>query len=317
MSHLTAAISEQGVKELLAGLIDTFTFEREDSTDGDTFSFSYEVALHLDSGDVELTNHNSIVLSEIDIIWDKLIGRLAIDFEERCVGDICIPFTDVCLPGVCIFEADPDLELEIDLAPIIRRSEISGELEPDVRFFVNPDRPPDMDYIEAQQEDDEGNNLADKWRLHVKPLFLDADPIDFADVIGDLLEDALEALVDAALSGVPGPVRDAILAILGAFTDLIRAALDIVDDIDEFFSELFNVSFGLIDLILTAVAKRFADDTPVLELDNPLQILAAVKEDPDDPEVVPLIPVKIPIENLTAIVEPDELVVTAEVGADL
>lgn len=317
MSHLRAAISEGGVKELLAGLIENFTFEDEGSTDGDTFTFGYEVALHLDSGDVELTNDNSILLSEIDIIWDKLIGTLAVDFDPICVGDICIPFTDICLPGACIFEGSPDLELEIDFAPIIRRSEISGEVEPEVRFFANPDRPPDMDYIAAQEEDDEGNNLADKWRVHLAPIFLDADLIDVADVVGDLLEAAFDALVDDALGDLPGPIKAVIRAILGAFTDFIRAALDIVDDLDEFFSDLFNVSIGLIDLILTAIAKSLADDTPVLEFDNPLQILAAVEEDPDDPEVVPLIPVKIPVENLAAVVEPDELIVTADVGADL
>lgn len=318
MSHVRAAISEGGVQEILAGLIENFTFEDSGSTDGDTFSFGYELELHLDSGEVELQD-GTILLSEIDIIWDELAGSLAIDFDPICVGGDCIPtpFGDVCLPEFCIFEADPDLELDIDFAPIVRRSEISGEVEPDVRFFANPDRPAAMDYIEAQEEDDEGDNLADKWRVHVVPIQLDVDPIDVADVVGDLLEDAFDALVDDALSGLPGPIKDAIRAILGAFTDFIRAALDITDDLDEFFSDLFNVSIGVGDLILTALARHFAEDSHVFQFDDPLQIMDAVEEDPADPEVIPLIPVKIPVENVAATVNTDELVVTADVGADL
>ena len=94
-------------------------------------------------------------------------------------------------------------------------------------------------------------------------------------------------------------------AILGPVIDLIRAILDLPDDIEEWLSDLLNVSFGLLDLILTAVGDYFAARNPLFEFE-PYPILEASGG---------LIPVKVPITDFTVMVNDDEMVVEANVGA--
>jgi hypothetical protein len=87
--------------------------------------------------------------------------------------------------------------------------------------------------------------------------------------------------------------------------DLIRAILDLPDDIAEWFSDLLNVSFGLLNLIVTAVADFFAAQNPLYEFEDPFPLLPAAPG---------LIPVKIPITDFTVRVNADEMVMEANVG---
>ena len=76
-------------------------------------------------------------------------------------------------------------------------------------------------------------SLANHWQLYVDPQFLDVDIFDIADIVGDLLENAVNAAIDNLLGFLPGWARDLIKAILGPIIDLIRAILDIAVDIQE------------------------------------------------------------------------------------
>jgi hypothetical protein len=90
-------------------------------------------------------------------------------------------------------------------------------------------------------------------------------------------------------------------------TDVIRAVLDFGDDLDEWLSDLFNVSFGLGDFIITAIADFLGHCIPIFRLDDPFEIMPATAEG--------LVPVALPIRNVVARVDATELVVQADIGA--
>ena len=114
--------------------------------------------------------------------------------------------------------------------------------------------------------------IPNEWRVFLDPETVDVDVFDIADIVGDLLEDAVTDAINALLPG-PQWAKDLVLAILGPIIDLIRAILDLPDDIEEWFSDLLNVSFGLLDVIITAVADYFAAANALFSFEDPYPIL--------------------------------------------
>jgi hypothetical protein len=303
MSHLTVAASEDAFRNLFTVLRDNFTFAASDSADFGPFSASYAVALHLEDGTVDLRADNTVAVKELDVKWDTLSVGVGFDIPEICVGGWCvIPTPFGCalrLPKICVFSDDPDVDVDIDLSGIIT-SELSLTASLVTGYFVDPARPPGMTPVQAQIA-----GIPNKWQVFLDPETVDVDVFDIADIVGDLLEDALTDAVNALLPG-PQWAKDLVLAILGPVIDLIRAILDLPDDIEEWLSDLLNVSFGLLDLIITAVADYFASRNPLFEFEDPYPILEASGG---------LIPVKIPVTDFTVMVNDDEMVVEANVGA--
>lgn len=306
MAHMTVASSEDAVTRLFEGLRDNFAVDESDSADFGPFTAGYEVAFHLEGGTVDMQPDNSIVIRELDIKWDKLRVYAGIDIPELCIGGFCIiPSPWGCVlraPRICVFDDDPDIGIDLNLNGLLT-SEISLAAKPDLRYVVNPARPAGMSWLDAEDAD-----LANKWKLFIDPEWVDIDVFDWADIVGDLLEDALNHAIDDLLFFLPGWAKDLIRALLGPVIDLVRAILDIGDDIDEWLSDLLGVSLGLFDLILTAVADYFAGQYPLLEIEDPFPIM---------PYQAGLIPVKLPIESLTATFTEDELVITADIGETL
>jgi hypothetical protein len=303
MSHITVAASEEAFEDLFAAIRDNFTFSASDSGDFGPFTASYSLALHLEGGTVDLRADNTVSIKELDVKWDTLTVTIGFDIPEICIGGWCIiptPFgCALRVPKVCAFSADPDITNPLDLSGVVT-SEISVVASLVTRYFVDPARPPGMTPVEAQNA-----GIPNKWQVFLDPETADIDFFDVADIVGDLLENAVTAAVEALLPG-PDFVDDIILGILGPIIDLIRDILDLPDDIQEWFSDLLGVSFGLLDLIATAVADYFAAQYPIFAFEDPFPILPAVGG---------LIPVKIPIEDFTVRVDDDEMVVEANVGA--
>lgn len=306
MAHLTAATSEDTVTRLFAGLRDNFSVDESDSVDFGPFTAGYELAFHLEGGDVDLQNDNSIVIKELDIKWDKLRVFLGIDIPELCIGGFCIiPSPFGCIlraPEICIFDDDPDFGIDLDLGGLLT-SEISLAAKPKLNYFIDPARPAGMSWLDAEDAD-----LANKWQLFIDPEWVDIDIFDFSDIVGDLLDNAIDNAIDDLLFFLPGWAKDLIRAILGPVVDLVRAILDIGDDIDEWLSDLLGVSLGIFDLIITLVADFLAEKFPLIEIEDPFPIL---------PYSGSLIPVKLPIEELGVNINDDELVLTATVGETL
>jgi len=325
VAHLTVALSENAVRSTVDVLVQSIAWEAQDSKDFGAFSAGYHVKGHLEGGAVDLRADNTIEVKELDIKWDKLQVTLGLDIPRICVGGGCInlpwPLPDICLPRVCVFSADPDIQVSLDVAAFVAQ-ELSfiGALK--VRHY-DASAPPPSGFNPCQFLKDvlvdngvlKPPPTTDQWQLFVDPETVDIDLFDFADIVGDLVEDTLTAAVTALIPG--GWVRDVILAIIGGIADLIRFILDIPDEIDEWLSDLFNVSFGLLDFLVTLVLDFFGNCVPVYAIDDPFELMP--KESNTDVLLsgapVELVSVQLPIASLSATVDDVELVVQAEVGA--
>lgn len=304
MSHVTVAVSEKAFRELFKVFCDNFTFSKSDSKSFAGFSASYSLALHLEDGAVDLQSGNKVTIKELDVKFDQLSVGVGFDIPELCVGGWCIiPTPWGCalrFPRICVFSANPDIGISLDLSGIVT-SEISVTAKPVVKYRVDPARTSSMSNLDAEYA-----GIPNKWQIFIDPVTVDIDLFDIADIVGDLLENAVKNAIDNLLWFLPGFVKDLIWAILGPVIDLIRLILDLPDDIAEWFSNLLGVSFGLLNTIVTVMGDYFANKYPIYEFEDPYPILPASSW---------LIPVKIPIENLTVQVDENEMVLKANVGA--
>lgn len=304
MTHLTVAASEATFKEMFKVLRDAITFSASDSGDFGPFTAGYDVDIRLEGGTVDLRDDNTIQIKELDIKFDTLAVSLGFDIPEICVGGWCIPMPwpipDICLPKLCVFDDDPDVEITLDLSPLVSM-EISATASLVVKYDVN--HPPATNYLDAEDA-----NMANEWQVFIDPETIDLDLFDIADIVGDLLEDAVDVVIDGLLGWLPGWAKDVVKAILGGVVDLIRAILDIPDDIGEWIADLLNVSFGLGNLILTFIADYLANQSPIVKLEDPYPVL---------PYSGSLIPVKIPVSDLSVMVNTDEMILQANVGVSL
>ncbi|WP_113705259.1 hypothetical protein [Nonomuraea lactucae] len=301
---VTAAMSEPATRDTFAVVRDTFSFDTSGSADFGPFSVSYAVAAHLEDGTLDLHGDNTMRVSELDVKFDTLRLCFGIDIPEICVGGFCIipnPFGGCLLraPRICVFSDDPDIEFCLDIGGLIT-SEISMTLTPLTKYSVNPSRSPAMNDWDARDA-----GIPNHWQLYIDPVTLDVDLFDIADIVGDLLEAAVDAAIDTLLGPLPGWAKDLIKALLGPVIDVVRAILDFGDDLEEWLSDLLGVSLGLFDLILTAIADYLAEDHPLFEVEDPLQILPADGA---------LIPVLLPVEFVGTRVTDDEVVVEADIG---
>jgi hypothetical protein len=314
MAHLTIAANEKTFIALFETLRDNFHLAKSDSKSFGPFTAGYAMKAHLEGGTVDLRADNTVQIKELDIKWDQLDLSLGIDIPELCVGGFCIigiPF-DGCLvraPRICVFSADPDIPITLPLGGIIT-SEISVTGSLVTKYAVNPARPAGMNDWDAQNADP---SLANHWQLFLDPQFVDVDVFDIADIVGDLLENALNAAIDGLLGWLPGWAKDLIKAILGPIIDIVRTILDLGDDIQEWISDLLNVSFGLLDFVLQVVADYFAARYPLHQIEDPYPFLPE-NSNPNPGLLPPLVPVKIPVRDLKVINDDREMVLEANVG---
>ncbi len=312
MAHITVAVSERAFQTSLDLLKRNFRIAAADSTDFGPFRAGYSLRAHLEGGSVDIRPDGSVKLDELDLRWDELRLSLGLDIPEICVGGGCInlpwPIPDLCLPRWCIFDRDPDVQFAIDLAPFVAQ-EVSLTATLATRHWDPATAVPqpvcntlrsllvDAGVIPALPTDRK------QWHVHLLPGPVDIDLFDFPDVVGNLIENALTAAVTALIPG--GWVRDLVLAIVGGIADLVRAILDIPDDLEEWLSDLFNVSFGLLDTLVQAVSSFFAHCVPIYRIDDPFTLMAA------EPGRVA---VQVPITQLGVAANDAELILTAELG---
>ena len=314
MPHLRVAASEPAVKKLFAKVVDKFVLEDADSANLGPFTAGYDIKIHLNNGSVDLRSDGTVQVKELDIIWDRLDLSLGINIPEFCIPGFCL-IPDIInggcaveIPPLCVFTADPDIEIVLPLGGGIITSEISITGRIQTRYHVNPDRPATMDQWEAQVPDPP---LYNTWQLFLDPQFVDIDLIDVADTIGDILDEAIEAAIEAL--GIPDIIAD----LLGSIVDLVRALLDIGDDIQEWLENLLGVSLGLENIIGQALIEHFVTDEPLFEIEDPFPILdkaANPNNKEGQPPLPELVPVKLPIRDLTVSNNDVELIIEGNVG---
>lgn len=304
MSDFTVAASEGTFQALFATVRDNTSASTGGSEDAGPFSVDWAAGFRLEGGTVELQADGTVRLSELDVVYDPLRLTFGIDIPEICVGGFCIipnPFGGCILraPRICIFQNDPDIAIPIDISGLVT-SEISGAFRVRTRYFIDPGRTPAMTDLDAEDA-----GVPNRWQFLLDPVWLDIDLIDIADTVGNILDQAINNVVDGLLGWLPGWAKDLIKAILGPIVDLVRAILDIGDDLDEWLSNLLGVSIGLFDFVLTIVADYLANRFPIFEVEDPYPALGYSNG---------LIPVKIPLRNMAVAIDSDEMTLTADVG---
>lgn len=328
MTGLRIALSQTAIDILLQGIVGNVLFEMEGSLEGEPqvtvsdggetqdlggYRLDYDVAFYLEGGSLVLTDDGTFKLEELDVSWEKLQIRLVFDLPEICVGGGTFEFfgQTVEFEEYCVFGGEPDVDTTLELDESVNRSEISGEFTPEIVYFVHPDRPAEMDYLSAHDPsaaeppiENPPDSLANQWRVTLNVMWLDIDPIDFPDRVGDALEDAVGESIEDELAPLPSWARSLVSSIIGSPGDLLRDILDTPDDFDEWLSDELNTSIGVMDQAATYLAERFGNEA-LLAFEDPLPVMKGTDT---------LIPVMVAVKNPAVAIDSSEMVIEAEIG---
>jgi hypothetical protein len=302
MNHITIAASEKAFEQLFKAIRDNFTVSKSDSGSFGPFSASYSVKLHLEDGSIQLNNSGTIEIQNVDVVFDILKVQVCFNLPGFCIPSFCVvpdPWNGclVGFPGFCI---GGPICLPLDLSGLVSSiNDIKAHL--DARYFIDPGRLPTWSDLDA-----EFNGKSNKWLIYLDPDWVSVDPIDIPATIDNIVENLLKAAVESLFpSWLPGWAKDLIWAFLGPLLDALKTVLGFATSFADFLQNLLNSVFNILGFIETAVADYFANQNPIYPLEDPYPIL---------PQSGVLIPVKIPLRNLSATVNSKEMIVVADVG---
>lgn len=302
MSHVTIAASSNAFVQLFNAVRSHFHFSKSDSGTFGPFSASYAIAVHLENGSLALNDDNTIEVKHVKIVWDTLKVEVCFNLPGFSIPSFCIvpdPWNG-CLVGFPGITIGGPICAPLDLSGLVSEvSDLKARLVP--TYYVDPARQPSWSDLDA-----EFNGHPNKWRIFIDPVLVHVDPIDVPATVANILENLVrDAINNMFPSWVPGWAKDLIWALIGPILDLVKSILGIVGSIEDWLSDLLNSVFDLLGIIETAIADYFAAQYPIYEFEDPYPVLDASGG---------LIPVKIPIRNLTATVNSKEMVVLADVG---
>ncbi|HXH85463.1 MAG TPA: hypothetical protein VNI35_01475 [Nitrospira sp.] len=305
------------------------------------FSASYSIGFKITSGSIDLTNTGRVHFDELHVTYAPLILTLGIDLPTIPIGGECILPTPwgcaVRLPEIDLFGDNPDISISIDLSNTIV-SEFSGEftvsthkqvlvakdgLRPHAAHFTADTSNEIRDrfrtivstipFLPTSAVNGIADalvpfvkgNLADKRQFFLHDVWHDLELISISDTAANILRNLTDLIIDTILATVPSIFRKAIKAILSPIFDAIAAVLDIPDDILEWLSSQLQISFGLFDLLAQLVVNFVGSMVPFYQFEDPYPII----EDSSG-----LLPVLVPVENVTVVVNDDEFVASADIG---
>ncbi|PEM50737.1 hypothetical protein [Bacillus wiedmannii] len=304
MSQVTMAVSKNAFRKIFFSYRDNFKQIIEPTsvninTPVGKVTLTLSGIVKLENGNFELLN-DRIRMSELDIAFEKLILKIDIDFNKICVGGGClIPnLGDGCavpnpIPETCIFDNNPDVSLELDLAPFIR-SEVS------------------IDGI-FEQSREEGT--PSKWKVTILPDIPDIDVFDIADTVGDILKkDLIKAIEDLIPGG--GEIKKLIMNIIGGASDLLIKVLDAGDDLTEWLKQTLLTKFQLVKMLLEYIEEKFDTNfhQKFLEINDPSEIMKEEEVEWEDGTKVVLPPVFLPIKNFRFEVNSEEMIIVFDVN---
>jgi len=308
MPDLQLAASENVARRLFYKLRDNFSVSHSDSGSFGPFSVSYSAGVKLKKGTLDFQSDGSVLIKDLDIVYDPLKLDFGIDIPPVTVGGFCILWIPIkgCIlhaPKKTFFAGNPDIEVPLDLSGIIT-SEISTSCGFVVKHFNDPAGAGMTRWAALAAKH------SNEWRLHLHPIWVRIDLIDIADTVGNLIDKFIDAAVDDMLGILPDWARDLVKAFLGAFSDLIRTILHIPDDIMDWLSNLLGVSLGLFNLAAQLVADYFANKYPIFAFNDPYPVLPATT----GPGGSALVPVLVPVRSPSVAVSTDEMVISASLG---
>jgi hypothetical protein len=303
MSDITLAASANAFEKLFDYVVENFKYSKSEKAEFGPFSASYAIAVHLEDGSVTLTNEGTIDVSGLKVVFDTLEAEVCFSIPEWCVGDFCIvpdPWGGclVNFPGFCVggFSICPEINLSGLVSDV---TDFDANLI--ASYYIDPARLPSWSDLEAEM-----HGHPNKWQIFINPTLVDINPIDVPATIANVLENAIKSAIEDAIPGwVPHFFVELLWDIIGPILSVITDVLGIVGEIDEWFENLLNETFNIVSLLETGLADYFASKFPLEEIEDPFPVL---------PEAGGLIPVKIPIRELAATIDAQEMIVTANVG---
>lgn len=309
MQGIQLVISQKVTEALFNQVRDNFAVSHSDSGDFGPFSASYSTGIKLHNGKIDFQNNGTVLIKELDIVYDPLILTFGIDIPERTVGGFCIipkPWGGCFLraPKKTFFSGNPDISIPLDLSGIIT-TEISASCSAKMKHYDDPSNT-GLTPWQAQ-----ASGKPDQWQLFLEPGYIDIDLIDIADTVGNLIDKMVEAAVDQLLGFLPSWARSLIKAMLGSFSALIRNLLDIGDDIQEWLSNMLGVSLGLFNFAVKSVLEYLADKNAIFEFNDPYPMLPAA---PGPGRAGVLVPVLVPVQSPDITVNDKEMIISASMG---
>ncbi len=303
MSHITIAASAKAFQQLFNEVEKNFSFKKSDNANFGPFSAGYSVEVHLSGGNLQLNNDNTLELQNVDIVFGTLDFNLCLDLPGFCIPSFCIvpdPWNGclVGFPGFCI---GGPICVDLNLSGLTSQiTDLKASLVP--KYYVDPARQAGWTDLDAEL-----NGHSNQWQIYIDPVWVNVALIDVPATIDNILVNAINTAIHNLFpSWLPGWAVDLIMAFLGPIIDLITGLLGITTSIAEWLSNLLGNVFGLVALLETAIADYFASKYPLYQFEDPFPILPAGGG---------LIPVKIPIRNLAATIDSQEMIVQANVGA--
>jgi len=308
MADMQLAVSEDVTRRLFKKLRDNFSVSHSDSGSFGPFTVSYSVGIKLKNGKLDFQPNGTVLIKELDIVYDPLKLKVGFDIPPVTVGGFCIlpkPWGGCFLhaPKKTFFGGNPDFYVPLDLSGIIT-TEVSASCSATLKHFDDPAGAGMTRWAALAA------NKSNKWRLFLEPGYVDIDLIDIADTVGNLIDKLVDAAVDKLLGFLPGWAVSLVKKFLGNLTDLIRKILDIPDDIQEWLSNILGVSLGLFDFAAQMVLEYLADKYPLFEFNDPYPTLPATT----GPGGAALVPVLVPVLTPAVVVNTDELAVSASLG---
>jgi len=298
MSHFKIAVSEQFFQYMLSKIRNKHFAPPSKVTDlGRGYKYSITSEFTIDNGSIDFLANNTIKIKELDINFLRLDVDFYVKFEEYCVDVPCFLVPWLCtIPEnasgaskeFCFYEGSPTYVFSIDLAPFIKKTEISLNCKPKKR------------------------KGADQWEvfLEFERYPVDIDLIDVADTVGDLFKNTIKKVAEDNLPG--GDLADAALKIIGKIEDLLRKVIDFEDDLREWIVEKikFDIIFDFLNLFIPFFVKK--DLGNIIKIDNPYTI---GKEEEHDfcGTNAKLMAVKLPISDIDPDVTSENLEINVQI----
>src|SRR5277367_4092484 len=141
MSDITIAASSNAFEQLFNVIRNNFTFAKSDSGSFGPFTASYSVAMHLEGGNIQLNNDDTVEIKHLKIVWDTLKVSVGFDLPGFCIGGWCLipdPWNGclVGIPKICI---GGPITVPLDLSGLVSEvNDLKANLNP--VYFVDPTR---------------------------------------------------------------------------------------------------------------------------------------------------------------------------------
>ncbi len=299
----SAAISTDAFERIFTAIVKEFRFLKSGTDNYGSFSVNYDVVAHLEGGSVEMKDDGTVVIKELNVIWDKFKLNIGIDIPEISVGggEVCVnpPYPScnvpivgckkcVTLPSYSFFSGSPDITIPVDLSGLIT-SELVFNTQLETFYGI-------------------GSGTPNRWQIAFIPtLPSDLYITNIADSVGDLFKSRVKHTIDDILSSskAPDSAIKLISEILGGIDNIMRNIINIPDDIGKWFIDMIQ-HIGIVRSLLNDLYDYLTFKIlAAFEIEDPFQVLK-----PDSN----IVPVKIPIEFIRVSVNSHEITIEGDVG---